>query len=75
MTPASSENRRRANDRKRADRAATRTLLDASDDLYLFNEGNHFRLYEKLGAHPPTVRRRRGHVLRGLGAERRARVA
>ncbi|MGQ9695249.1 MAG: 1,4-alpha-glucan branching protein GlgB [Thermodesulfobacteriota bacterium] len=22
------------------------------DDLYLFNEGNHFRLYEKLGAHP-----------------------
>ncbi|MEW5978681.1 MAG: 1,4-alpha-glucan branching protein GlgB [Acidobacteriota bacterium] len=22
------------------------------DDLYLFNEGTHFRLYEKLGAHP-----------------------
>jgi 1,4-alpha-glucan branching enzyme len=22
------------------------------DDVYLFNEGNHFRLYEKLGAHP-----------------------
>ncbi|MBI5968167.1 MAG: 1,4-alpha-glucan branching protein GlgB [Deltaproteobacteria bacterium] len=22
------------------------------DDLFLFNEGNHFRLYEKLGAHP-----------------------
>jgi len=22
------------------------------DDLYLFNEGSHFRLYEKLGAHP-----------------------
>src|SRR5687767_3387497 len=21
-------------------------------DLYLFNEGSHFRLYEKLGAHP-----------------------
>jgi 1,4-alpha-glucan branching enzyme len=21
------------------------------DDIYLFNEGNHFRLYEKLGAH------------------------
>ena len=26
------------------------TLL-TEDDLYLFNEGNHFHLYEKLGAH------------------------
>lgn len=25
--------------------------LLTEDDLYLFNEGNHFRLYEKLGAH------------------------
>jgi 1,4-alpha-glucan branching enzyme len=25
------------------------------DDLYLFNEGNHFRLYEKLGAHLTTM--------------------
>jgi 1,4-alpha-glucan branching enzyme len=25
------------------------------DDLYLFNEGSHFRLYEKLGAHLLTV--------------------
>jgi len=25
------------------------------DDLYLFNEGSHFRLYEKLGAHLMTV--------------------
>ena len=24
----------------------------SADDLYLFNEGSHFRLYEKLGAHP-----------------------
>jgi 1,4-alpha-glucan branching enzyme len=24
-------------------------------DLYLFNEGSHVRLYEKLGAHPMTV--------------------
>ncbi len=30
------------------------------DDLYLFNEGNHFRLYEKLGAHPMTVGERPG---------------
>ena len=27
------------------------TLL-TDDDLYLFNEGSHFRLYERLGAHP-----------------------
>ena len=26
--------------------------LLTDDDLYLFNEGSHFRLYEKLGAHP-----------------------
>jgi 1,4-alpha-glucan branching enzyme len=29
------------------------TLL-TEEDLYLFNEGNHFRLYQKLGAHPCT---------------------
>jgi alpha-1,4-glucan:alpha-1,4-glucan 6-glycosyltransferase/4-alpha-glucanotransferase len=28
--------------------------LDASD-LHLFNEGRHFRLYEKLGAHPMSA--------------------
>jgi 1,4-alpha-glucan branching enzyme len=26
--------------------------LLTEDDLYLFNQGTHFRLYEKLGAHP-----------------------
>ncbi|MFA5400958.1 MAG: 1,4-alpha-glucan branching protein GlgB [Dehalococcoidia bacterium] len=26
--------------------------LLSKDDLYLFNEGSHLRLYEKLGAHP-----------------------
>ena len=26
--------------------------LLTDNDLYLFNEGSHFRLYEKLGAHP-----------------------
>lgn len=25
------------------------------DDLYLFNEGTHFRIYDKLGAHPAMV--------------------
>jgi 1,4-alpha-glucan branching enzyme len=29
-------------------------------DLYLFNEGTHFRLYEKLGAHPGTDGDREG---------------
>ncbi len=27
----------------------------SEDDLYLFNEGSHFGLYDKLGAHPATV--------------------
>ncbi len=30
------------------------TTLLSDDDLYLFNEGSHYRLYEKLGAHPVT---------------------
>jgi 1,4-alpha-glucan branching enzyme len=29
--------------------------LLGQQDLYLFNEGNHYRLYNKLGAHPLTV--------------------
>ena len=29
--------------------------LFSKDDLYLFNEGTHFHLYEKLGAHRMTV--------------------
>ncbi len=29
--------------------------LLSDDDLFLFNEGSHFRLYQKLGAHPLTV--------------------
>jgi 1,4-alpha-glucan branching enzyme len=35
-------------------KTAQASLL-TSDDLYLFNEGTHARLYEKLGAHPATV--------------------
>jgi 1,4-alpha-glucan branching enzyme len=35
------------------------SLLTA-DDLYLFNEGNHFHLYEKLGAHVASDRDRQG---------------
>jgi 1,4-alpha-glucan branching enzyme len=29
--------------------------LLSKDDLYLFNEGSHLRLYDKLGAHPMEV--------------------
>jgi 1,4-alpha-glucan branching enzyme len=36
--------------------------LLTSDDLYLFNEGNHFRLWEKLGAHVITVEGQAGAV-------------
>jgi len=31
---------------------STAFSLLSEDDLYLFNEGSHLRLYEKLGAHP-----------------------
>ncbi len=34
--------------------------LLTDDDLYLFNEGSHCRLYEKLGARPHTVSGRAG---------------
>ena len=29
--------------------------LFSEHDIYLFKEGNHFRLYDKLGSHPMTV--------------------
>jgi 1,4-alpha-glucan branching enzyme len=34
--------------------------LLTDDDLYLFNEGSHFRLYDKLGAHQVEVDGRKG---------------
>ena len=34
--------------------SSTEVTLITEDDLYLFNEGSHFNLYEKLGAHPVT---------------------
>jgi 1,4-alpha-glucan branching enzyme len=30
------------------------------DDVYLFNEGSHYRLYDKLGAHPTRVSGEKG---------------
>ena len=32
--------------------ASDETTLMSNDDLYLFNEGSHFHLYGKMGAHP-----------------------
>ena len=34
--------------------------LLSDDDIYLFNEGNHFRLYQKLGAHVISRNNRQG---------------
>lgn len=31
-----------------------------SDDIYLFNEGSHFGLYDKMGAHPDIVNGEKG---------------
>ncbi len=33
----------------------TEVALLTEDDIYLFNEGSHFRLHQKLGSHPLTV--------------------
>jgi 1,4-alpha-glucan branching enzyme len=40
-------------------RSKDATIL-TDQDLYLFNEGSHLRLWEKLGAHPTVERRRAG---------------
>ena len=36
-------------------RVSKSNSLLTDDDIFLFNEGSHFRLYEKLGAHPMTA--------------------
>ena len=43
------------------------TLL-SEQDLYLFNEGSHSRLYRKLGAHPCSRHGSPRHSLRRVGA-------
>ncbi|MBI2080847.1 MAG: 1,4-alpha-glucan branching protein GlgB [candidate division NC10 bacterium] len=56
------EQRGQAAGRARAGAAAVRhdVSLLTDDDLFLFNEGSHYRLYEKLGAHPLTVQGEEG---------------
>lgn len=39
-------------EKERNDNVLYEHSLMTDDDLYLFNEGSHFRLYDKLGAHP-----------------------
>lgn len=46
MTRSISKNSRKSED----ERTSFFSLL-TNDDLHLFNEGNHYRLYEKMGAH------------------------
>lgn len=41
-------------DLKRTMKTAADPQLLTEQDIYLFNEGNHVRLYEKFGAHPVT---------------------
>jgi len=36
--------------------------LLSDEDVYLFNEGRHFQLYEKLGAHPHAIDGREGYA-------------
>ncbi len=35
--------------------------LLSGHDIYLFKEGNHFRLYDKLGSHPAVVHGKKGY--------------
>ncbi len=41
--------------RPRPDGPAAAASLLTDDDLYLFNEGSHFRLYDKFGARPAAL--------------------
>jgi 1,4-alpha-glucan branching enzyme len=46
--------------KKRKIAESPKMALLTEEDIYLFNEGSHFRLYEKLGAHPLTVSNQEG---------------
>jgi 1,4-alpha-glucan branching enzyme len=46
-----SQNSRSGDNGRQVVESARRSLL-SDEDLFLFNEGTHHRLYEKLGAHP-----------------------
>jgi 1,4-alpha-glucan branching enzyme len=52
--------RRQPVDGENARDAVVPSDLLTDDDLYLFNEGSHFKLYQKLGAHPGELEGRTG---------------
>jgi 1,4-alpha-glucan branching enzyme len=39
---------------KKTNQEISREII-TDDDMYLFNEGSHYRIYDKLGSHPMTV--------------------
>jgi 1,4-alpha-glucan branching enzyme len=41
---------------------STSPQLLTDQDLYLFNEGSHYRIYDKMGAHPATHNGRAGTI-------------
>jgi 1,4-alpha-glucan branching enzyme len=58
-TPAGPAEKGKSNRRRAGGKPGGFSLL-TSDDLHLFNEGTHTRLWERLGAHPATVAGRAG---------------
>ncbi len=52
MSPSTTSKRPAAPMPPSTDEARSTTSLLTDLDLHLFNEGSHFRLYDKLGAHP-----------------------
>src|SRR6266446_8862734 len=57
MTRSKPDNTSQATPQTQARRPSSsqEVTLFSEQDLFLFNEGTHFRLYEKLGAHPLKV--------------------
>ncbi|MBZ5535263.1 MAG: 1,4-alpha-glucan branching protein GlgB [Acidobacteriia bacterium] len=55
MNPSKTVNTRPGQEVRSKASSGSDTSLLTDNDLYLFNEGTHYRLYEKLGAHVMTV--------------------
>ena len=64
----------RRNNVKKNDRVMHGVSLLTDHDIYLFKEGNHFGLYEKLGSHVMTVDGAKG-TLFALWAPNAAKVS
>jgi 1,4-alpha-glucan branching enzyme len=55
MAKDKNKNSKQANKETAFRSVSNNVSLLSDDDLYLFNEGSHYRLYEKLGAHPTSI--------------------